>query len=109
MPRPTTGHALKVIATSGNVVFLFDLKKLAAGKPLCTATVFVDFTGHAIGALRRAVRADGAAAVALALTSESYAAPCRRNSSRMTRRIVFSSEAVLFSTYSRSAVFIVVW
>jgi hypothetical protein len=40
---------------------------------------------------------------------ESYAAPRRRNSSRMTRRSVFSSDAVLFSTYSRSAVFIIVW
>jgi hypothetical protein len=81
--RPTTRHTLKIIATSGNVVFLFDLKKLAAGKPLWTgrvsprsdavasleivdgngdgksdialttasgAKVFVDFTGHAIGA-----------------------------------------------------------
>jgi hypothetical protein len=76
---PTKRHAPKIVATSGNIVLVFDAKKLAAGKPLWTgqlsdaiaslqivdadgdgksdislttiggAKVFVDFTGHAIG------------------------------------------------------------
>jgi hypothetical protein len=78
--RPTTRHAPKIVAISGNLVLVFDAKKLAAGKPLWTgrvsgtvtslaivdtdrdgkndivlttsggAKVFIDFKGHGIGA-----------------------------------------------------------
>jgi hypothetical protein len=37
--RPTNRHAPKIVATSGNVVLVFDPKKLAAGKPLWTGRV----------------------------------------------------------------------
>ncbi len=80
--RPTKRHAPKIIVTSGDTVYVFDPKKLAAGKPLWSgrvspgttiasieivdrdgdgkgdialrtdsgAKVFVDFSGHALGA-----------------------------------------------------------
>lgn len=37
--RPTTRHAPKIVATSGNTVFVFDAKRLAAGKPLWSGRV----------------------------------------------------------------------
>jgi hypothetical protein len=82
--RPTTHHAPKIVATSGNLVFVFSAKKLAAGKPLWIgrisadiasihiidadadgksdlalitasgAKVFIDSKGHAIGAHSKA-------------------------------------------------------
>jgi hypothetical protein len=80
--RPTKRHAPKIIVTSGDTVYVFDPKRLAAGKPLWSgrispgttiasieivdrdgdgkgdialrtdsgAKVFVDFSGHALGA-----------------------------------------------------------
>lgn len=77
--RPAKTHATRIIATSGNIVFVFSAKKLAAGKPLWTgrlsgtitslqivdadgdgksdialttasgAKIFIDFRGHPIG------------------------------------------------------------
>jgi hypothetical protein len=37
--RPTNRHAPRIIATSGSMLFVFDPKKLAAGKPLWTGRV----------------------------------------------------------------------
>jgi hypothetical protein len=81
---PTKRHAPKIVVTSGNMLLVFDQKKLAAGKPLWSgrvsapiaslviadadgdgksdialttasgAKVFVDFTGHAIGSHSKA-------------------------------------------------------
>jgi len=67
--RPTNRHAPKIIATSGNILLVFDPKKLATGKPLWSGRV----SPHAAGAIAslEVVDCDGDGKRDIALTTAS--------------------------------------
>ncbi|HXH38300.1 MAG TPA: caspase family protein [Thermoanaerobaculia bacterium] len=72
--RPTNRHAPRIIATSGNILLVFDPKKLASGKPLWAGRVSPRAAG-AIASLE-IVDCDGGGKSDIALTTASGAKVC---------------------------------
>ena len=69
--RPTNRHAPKIIVTSGNILLVFDPKKLASGKPLWAGRISPPTAG-AIATLA-IVDSDGDGKSDIALTTDSGA------------------------------------
>lgn len=76
--RPTNRHAPKIVVTSGNIVLVFDPKKLAAGKPLWAGRVSSSTDSPRADAIRSLgiVDCDGDGKGDIALTTAGGAKVC---------------------------------